>query len=75
MRAPANLAIFKIQGGVGHFFRKYLYKNDFTEIHSPKLIGTASEGGADIFEVKYFDTYAYLAQSPQLFKQMAVKKI
>jgi aspartyl-tRNA synthetase len=72
LRAPANIAIFKIQGGVGYFFRKFLHKEDFIEIHTPKLIGTASEGGADVFELKYFDTSAYLAQSPQLFKQMAV---
>jgi len=72
LRAPANIAIFKVQAGVAHFFRKYLDKQDFIEIHSPKLIGTASEGGADVFEVKYFETFAYLAQSPQLYKQMAV---
>jgi len=72
LRAPANIAIFKVQGGISRFFRKYLDKQDFVEIHTPKLIGAASEGGSDVFEVKYFDTFAYLAQSPQLFKQMAV---
>lgn len=52
--------------------REYLYKNDFTEIHTPKLIGTASESGSEVFEVKYFDRKAYLAQSPQFYKQMAM---
>lgn len=52
--------------------RSYLIENDFIEIHTPKLIGAASESGADVFEVKYFDTNAYLAQSPQFYKQMAM---
>lgn len=73
MRAPAHLAIFRIQSMVGMLFREFLYKNGFVEIHTPKLIGTASEGGANVFEVKYFNTKAYLAQSPQLYKQMAVQ--
>lgn len=73
MRAPAHIAIFKIQSAVGQFFREFLYKRKFVEIHTPKLIATASEGGADVFEVKYFNRKAYLAQSPQLYKQMAVQ--
>ena len=44
----------------------------FIEIHSPKLVASASEGGADVFRLGYFDRYAYLAQSPQLYKQMAL---
>ena len=52
--------------------RGFLESNDFMEIHSPKLISTASEGGANVFEVKYFDKPAYLAQSPQFYKQMAI---
>nr|CAG4708718.1 unnamed protein product [Naegleria fowleri] len=72
MRAPAQLAIFKIQSAMGRFFREFLYGLDFTEIHTPKLIATASEGGAEVFKVHYFDRFAYLAQSPQLYKQMAV---
>ena len=73
MRAPANLAIFKIESAVQYYFREFLFKNEFHEIHTPKLIGTASEGGANVFEVKYFKTKAFLAQSPQLYKQMAVQ--
>ena len=49
-----------------------LLDNNFIEIHTPKLIGTASESGSDVFEVKYFDRNAYLAQSPQFYKQMAM---
>ena len=52
--------------------REYLYQNNFTEIHTPKLIGAASESGSEVFEVKYFERLAYLAQSPQFYKQMAM---
>lgn len=52
--------------------RQYLLGKNFLEIHTPKLIGTASESGADVFEVEYFDRKAYLAQSPQFYKQMAM---
>lgn len=52
--------------------REYLVNKDFIEIHTPKLISTASESGADVFKVKYFDRDAYLAQSPQFYKQMAM---
>ena len=52
--------------------RKFLLEKNFIEIHTPKLIGTASESGSDVFEVKYFDRNAYLAQSPQFYKQMAM---
>ena len=51
---------------------EYLVQRQFTEIHTPKLIGAASESGADVFEVQYFDRKAYLAQSPQFYKQMAM---
>jgi aspartyl-tRNA synthetase len=72
LRTPANQAIFRIQSGVCMLFRDYLLKNGFTEIHSPKLIGCASEGGSEVFKLGYFEGAAYLAQSPQLYKQMAV---
>lgn len=72
LRTMANQAIFRLQSKVCQFFREYLYSKDFQEIHTPKLIPTASEGGSNVFEVKYFDGKAYLAQSPQLYKQMAV---
>lgn len=72
LRVPTNQALMKIQSGVCQLFREFLYKNDFTEIHSPKLIGGASEGGANVFKLKYFEQEACLAQSPQLYKQMVL---
>jgi aspartyl/asparaginyl-tRNA synthetase len=63
-------AIFRIQSGVCQLFREYLISKKFIEIHTPKLIGGASEGGANVFQLKYFDQPACLAQSPQLYKQM-----
>eukprot|EP00808_Paulinella_micropora_P002189 g63789.t1 len=72
LRTPANHAIFRIQGAVCRFFRDYFDKLGFVEIHTPKLIPGVSEGGASVFKTKYFDRTACLAQSPQLYKQMAV---
>ena len=72
LRNEKNMKIFQIQSTLVRYMREYLYNNDFTEIHSPKLIGAASESGSDVFEVKYFDRKAYLAQSPQFYKQMAM---
>mmetsp|Transcript_7627 Transcript_7627/g.8078 ORF Transcript_7627/g.8078 Transcript_7627/m.8078 type:complete len:607 (+) Transcript_7627:147-1967(+) len=71
MRTPANQAIFRIQSGVCQLFREYMISRKFVEIHTPKLIGGASEGGANVFKLKYFEQNACLAQSPQLYKQMA----
>ena len=61
-----------MQSGVGALFREFLSARGFVEIHTPKLISAASEGGADVFRVSYFEREAYLAQSPQLYKQMAI---
>ncbi len=72
LRNDKNLLMFQIQSLFVQAMRDYLYKENFTEIHTPKLIGTASESGSEVFEVKYFDTLAYLAQSPQFYKQMAM---
>ena len=72
LRTPKNNLMLKIQSKVVEEMRNYLYENDFTEIHTPKLLGAASESGSEVFEVKYFDTKAYLAQSPQFYKQMAL---
>lgn len=71
-RVPAHIGIFRLQSAVGQYFREFLLREDFVEIHTPKMIASASEGGADVFEVNYFGGKAYLAQSPQLYKQMAV---
>ena len=72
LRTEKNQLMMKIQSTFVEGMREYLLKNDFTEIHTPKLIGTASESGSEVFEVKYFDRKAYLAQSPQFYKQMAI---
>lgn len=72
LRNEKNVMMFKIQSCFVEGMREFLYKNEFTEIHTPKLIGAASESGSDVFEVKYFNDKAYLAQSPQFYKQMAM---
>ena len=72
LRSKKNNLMLKIQSEFVRAMRQYLYDNDFTEIHTPKLIGTASESGSEVFEVDYFDRKAYLAQSPQFYKQMAM---
>ncbi|MFA7308890.1 MAG: aspartate--tRNA(Asn) ligase [Patescibacteria group bacterium] len=71
LRKPKNTLIFKVWTAMEQAFREYWTSNGYIEIHSPKLISTASETGAEVFEVKYFDRKAYLAQSPQFYKQMA----
>lgn len=63
-------AIFKIQGEIANAFREYFYNHGFTEVFLPSVISSSSEGGTEMFEVKYFEQKAYLAQSPQLYKQM-----
>lgn len=73
MRTPASAAIFRLQSRVCQYFREYLLRNEFYEIHTPKIINAPSEGGANVFKVNYFDRFAYLAQSPQLYKQMALQ--
>ncbi len=63
-------AIFKIQSTISNAFKEYFFDKGFIEMQPPCVIGAASEGGTDLFEVKYFEKKAYLAQSPQLYKQM-----
>ena len=72
LRDPTTQAIFKLQAGVAKLFREYLDSKNFIEIHTPKLIGGASEGGSNVFKFKYFEQDACLAQSPQLHKQMCI---
>lgn len=72
LRTDENQLLFQVQTTMVAAMREFLLDRRFTEIHTPKLIGTASESGADVFEVKYFDRNAYLAQSPQFYKQMAM---
>lgn len=65
-------AIFKLQEGIVKAFSEYLLSQRFTEIHSPKLVEAGAEGGANIFKLDYFGKQAYLAQSPQFYKQFMV---
>ena len=72
LRTEKNTLMFKAQSLFINKTREFLVNNNFIEIHSPKLIGAESESGAGVFEVGYFDRKAYLAQSPQFYKQMAM---
>jgi nondiscriminating aspartyl-tRNA synthetase len=71
-RDERNQAIFKVQSEMMKTFRRYLVDRGFTEIQFPKLIGSAPEGGANVFTLDYFGNKAFLAQSPQLYKQIMV---
>lgn len=70
IRKPKIKAIFKIQNELINSFRNYFYNEKFIEIQPPGIIGTSTEGGTELFKAKYFDRDAYLAQSPQLYKQL-----
>ena len=72
LRNEKNMLVRQVESCFVEAMREFLYENKFTEIHTPKLIGAASESGSSVFEVKYFDRSAYLAQSPQFYKQMAM---
>lgn len=72
LRRPDRRLIFDVQTTVEHAMRQYWREQGFVEIHTPKLMGSASESGAELFKVDYFDRTAYLAQSPQFYKQMAI---
>jgi len=72
LRNEKNLLMFKVQTCLFNAMRNFCLDENFIEIHTPKLIGAASESGAEVFELKYFDQKAYLAQSPQFYKQMAL---
>ena len=71
LRRPEQNLVFRVQTTFLHALRTWWVENDFIEIHTPKLMASASESRAELFEVEYFETKAYLAQSPQFFKQMA----
>ncbi|MDE0268809.1 MAG: aspartate--tRNA(Asn) ligase [Acidimicrobiaceae bacterium] len=72
LRQPQNTLIFKIQTLLEHAFRLLWIEEGFIEIHSPKIMASASESGGELFRLDYFDGHAYLAQSPQFYKQMAM---
>lgn len=72
LRSPEKTLIFQVETTLNQAMRQFAIDQGCIEIHTPTLIKTASEGGADVFEVKYFDKKAYLIQSPQFYKQMAM---
>jgi len=72
LRHPTRRALFRIQAGLMAAFRAHLSSQGFVEIQTPKLVGSATESGANVFAVDYFGKQAYLAQSPQFYKQLMV---
>ncbi len=72
LRSEKNQLMLRAQTTMVAAMRSFLLAHDFCEIHTPKIIGTASESGSDVFKLNYFDRDAYLAQSPQFYKQMAM---
>src|ERR1700730_12675856 len=67
--------IFEVQTTAEHAMREFWRQDGFIELHTPKFMGSASESGAELFKVEYFETAAYLAQSPQLYKQRAMAAV
>lgn len=72
LRHPAKQATFRLGSGILAAFVAYFTSHGFVQIRTPKLVAAATEGGANLFAVEYFDRYAFLAQSPQLYKQIMV---
>lgn len=72
LRSHFTGSIFKVQARIVEKFREFLLKNYFTEIFSSKIVSGGTEGGANLFEIKYFERVAYLAQSPQFYKEECV---
>jgi nondiscriminating aspartyl-tRNA synthetase len=72
LRNIRERAIFKIQEGIVRGFRDFLYSQNFTEIRTPKIVAGNAEGGANVFKLEYFGSRAFLAQSPQFYKQTMV---
>lgn len=72
LRNPYEKAVFKVQEGIVSGFREFMESHSFTQVHTPKIVATGAEGGANIFKLEYFNQEAYLAQSPQFYKQTAV---
>ncbi|MBB3300926.1 aspartyl-tRNA synthetase [Rhizobium sp. BK226] len=72
LRYPRQQLVFSVQTALEEAMRSFWGENGFRELHSPKLMGTFSESGSEVFAVKYFGTTAFLAQSPQFYKQMAI---
>ncbi len=71
LRKPEKLKIFKVWTSLEKGFRKYFDENNYIQLYTPSMMSAASEGGSEVFEIKYFERKAYLAQSPQFYKQLA----
>jgi len=72
LRKPENRAVFEIKSLTLQLLDEYMVSQGFAEMFTPKIVASGAEGGASLFELKYFDKKAYLAQSPQLYKQMVM---
>lgn len=72
LRTPINQSIFAINSTIQRLYSEFMFQNGFTQINTPKIAGAATEGGADVFTIDYFKTPAFLTQSPQFYKQMAI---
>ena len=72
LRAKLNFAIFAVVNGVEDLFTSFLRKREFRSTHTPKMLGSATEGGSSVFKIDYFHRDAFLAQSPQFYKQMLI---
>jgi aspartyl-tRNA synthetase len=78
LTTETTLAVFKIRHTALQAIRSFLFEKDYIEVQTPKIIASATEGGAELFNIKYFDQTAYLAQSPQLYKEqltMSMEKV
>jgi aspartyl-tRNA synthetase len=75
LSTPENVAAFKIQHSALEAVREFLFERGFLEVHTPRIIGSATEGGAALFTINYFDRKAFLAQSPQLYKEQLVMSL
>ncbi len=72
LRKPVKGSIFRIKSSMLWGIREYLHQQNFIEVQTPKIVAAATEGGADLFPVKYFEKEAYLNQSPQLYKEILI---
>ena len=72
LRREDNQLLFRCQSYIEHLMREYWFNNNYTEIHTPKISGSGAESGAEMFKLDYFGKTAYLSQSPQFYKQMAL---
>ena len=72
LQTPLNNAILDINGEIEWLVHEFMRQNGFKKFHTPKTLGAATEGGSNVFELKYFERKAYLSQSPQFYKQMLI---